>query len=193
MFRRWGTVIILFGVLLSCTERRYRENIRVGSLYVESDTAISLKIVKDNDTIFYGKTRTFYRTSYYSPIRYGTFKVYLPTGSGCARSEVSTLNEGCGIIIVPDTPSTYGECPSCDSIATERNTIVDVLTWDRPVAVKVNGKCLQVFESERIYAAYVDSLLPGEYLLVLGSDTVKVETVFVSSEKCARINVGGDL
>lgn len=182
-------VVALVG-LLSCTERKYTEKLLPGELYVEvQDTGItSIALIRDGETVYEGNVRTFHKTSYYAGNRYGNLKVYLPTGYGCARADVELSSTGCGVVVVPDTPSTSGECPDCDSMETRRTTIIDVLTWERPVAVKMGDRCLPVYETDRVRAFYVDSLMPGRYLLVMGADT---DTVFVSSEKCTKVSKGG--
>ncbi len=176
-------------MVLSCTERRYTEELLPGSLYVETnDSAGTPFVLLKGDSLAYeGEVRSFYRTSYYAKSRYGKLEVYLPTGYGCAKAEVEMGTSGCGVVVVPDTPSTLGSCPDCDSMETRRNTIIDVLTWSRPVAVKMGNRCLAVYETGRVSAIYIDSLLPGRYLLVIGGDT---DTVFVSSEECTKINRG---
>ncbi len=188
--RRFAVIVVLL-TLPSCTERKYTERLLPGRLYVEvQDTSItSLTLIRDGKTVYEGNVRTFYRTSYYAGSRYGNLKVYLPTGYGCARADVELSSTGCGVVVVPDTPSTSGGCPDCDSMETRRTTIIDVLTWERPVAVKMGDRCLPVYATGRVRAFYVDSLLPGRYLLVVGGDT---DTVFVSSEKCTKVNAGGN-
>ena len=183
--RRWLAVAAVL-LSLSCAERRYSERLLPGSLYLEVSDSVGSPVVllRGGKEVFYGRVREFYRTSYYAPNRYGKIDVFLPTGYGCARAEVELSSSGCGVAIVPDTPTTVGSCPSCDSMETRRNTVIDVLTWDRPVAVKMGDRCLPVYETGRVYALYIDSLVPGEYLLVVGSDT---DTVFVSSEECTEI------
>ncbi len=175
---------------VSCAERRYSERLLPGSLYLESSDSIGSPVVllKDGREVYSGSVRRFYRTSYYAPKRYGKVEVFLPTGYGCARAEAELSSVGCGVAVVPDTPTTMGSCPSCDSMETRRNTVIEVLTWDRPVAVKMGDRCLPVYETGSVYALFVDSLMPGRYVLVAGGDT---DTVFVSSEECSHVRMGG--
>ncbi|NPA80369.1 MAG: hypothetical protein GXO29_04895 [Thermotogae bacterium] len=191
MRRIFGVCVVAL-LLVSCTEERYSERLLPGSFYLQTDTPATVALLSaDGEVIFTGETRKFYKTSYYSPNRFGELKVYLPTGSGCAKAEVEldADEEGCNLAIVPDTPSIYAGCPSCDSIETRRTTIIDVLTWDRPVAVVKDKRCLQVFQSTTVSALYIDSLMPGMYVLIIGSDT---DTVFVSSRRCSKILRGGE-
>ncbi len=177
-------------LLMSCVERRYSERLLPGSLYLEVSDSLgsSVVLLRDGREVYRGTVRRFYRTSYYAPDRYGKVRVFLPTGYGCARAEVDLSPSGCGVVIVPDTPTTVGSCPSCDTMETRRNTLIDVLTWDRPVAVRMGNGCLPVYRSDNVFALYVDSLMPGRYVMVVGGDT---DTVFVSSEECTHVKLGG--
>ncbi len=184
---RWKVLIPLL-LALGCTEERYYEEVIPGSVYIESRGTFPSYYLKRGDTVVEsGRLKGFYKSKYYTNTAEGEVVVYLPTGSGCARVDRDIKGE-CGVVMVPDTPSTRAGCPSCDTTEESRSSIIEVLTWEKPVAVTKGGKCLEINSLEYVSAAYIDSVPPGKYTLIAGGDTLMF---YVSSKECRRITLGG--